>query len=237
MYSTAMTSKFEIQDPSSHLETLKKNIVQNSLLVRALIQDILGCRTSLSLLNELNEMGRSKLAELRTNIENLELYARDTADKKLMTEVESHRQQLTSTLKAFKEANFASLFAIEKAQREELHKKTNDEDENTLRNRKKTDKSGLLKMSTGVTDQLLSISRQLADTTQRSQDTLDSLVTTSSTVKGTQDELQNTAGTISQSGKLLKKYGRREFTDKIIMFLAFLFFIACVFYIIQKRLF
>lgn len=58
-----------------------------------------------------------------------------------------------------------------------------------------------------------------------------------SLLQGTQLELQNTAGSISQSSKLLKKYGRREFTDKVIMFFAFLFFLAVCLYIVQKRLF
>lgn len=46
-----------------------------------------------------------------------------------------------------------------------------------------------------------------------------------------------TSGVISQSGKLLDKYGRRDLTDKILMFFAFAFFLSCVVYIIQKRLF
>ncbi|XP_059050110.1 vesicle transport protein SEC20 [Achroia grisella] len=129
------------------------------------------------------------------------------------------------------------MFAIEKALKEELLKPSAPE-ESAVRNRKKTlDRDGLLKMSTGVTEQLMSISRQLADTTQRSQITLDSLVSSSSTVHGTQSELRNTASSISQSSKLLTKYGRREFTDKIIMFFAFLFFLAVCLYIVQKRLF
>lgn len=44
-----------------------------------------------------------------------------------------------------------------------------------LPNRQRKDKAGLAKMSTNVTDQLLSISRNLADTTQRSAETLETL--------------------------------------------------------------
>lgn len=127
------------------------------------------------------------------------------------------------------------MLSIEKGWKEELlQPKT---EETALRQRQKRDKEHLVKMSSNVTEQLLSISRQLADTTKRSADTLDALVTSSDTVSGTQEELKVTSGTISQSGKLLAKYGRREFTDKILMFFAFIFFIACVFYIVQKRLF
>jgi protein transport protein SEC20 len=46
-----------------------------------------------------------------------------------------------------------------------------------------------------------------------------------------------TGSVIDQSGKLLAKYGRREFTDKVLLLFAFAFFLACVLYIVQKRLF
>lgn len=139
-------------------------------------------------------------------------------------------------MEAFRNANIKSMLAIEKANKESLLKKTTD-DETTLRQRQKRDKTGLVKMSTSMTDQLLSISRQLADTTQRSAMTLDTLATSSNNVQGTQEELMATSSTIGQSGKLLAKYGRREFTDKVLLFFAFAFFVACVVYIIQKRLF
>lgn len=52
-------------------------------------------------------------------------------------------------LKEFKEANISSMFAIEKAQRENLLKSPNGE-ESIIRNRKKkADRDSLLKMSTG----------------------------------------------------------------------------------------
>lgn len=62
-------------------------------------------------------------------------------------------------------------------------------------------------------------------------------VNSSGNVQGIQDELQTTGSVITQSGKLLAKYGRREFTDKVLLLFAFNFFLACVLYILQKRLF
>jgi hypothetical protein len=59
----------------------------------------------------------------------------------------------------------------------------------------------------------------------------------SSNVQGTEEELKTTGSVIMQSRKLLDKYGRREFTDKFLLLFAFAFFLACVLYIIQKRLF
>ncbi|XP_049867004.1 vesicle transport protein SEC20-like [Pectinophora gossypiella] len=222
--------------PDVTFQNYVQRLAKYNFQIKALIQDILECRDSMEALNELNEKGRAKINLLRDELENLELYGRESGDQKYAVELESQRHLLAGLLKEFKDANISSMFAIEKKQRQELLKPAESEDSN-VRNRKKVDRDGLLQMSTGVTDQLLSISRQLADTTQRSQHTLDSLVSSSSTVQSTQSELENTAGTISQSSKLLKKYGRREFTDKVIMFFAFLFFVAVCLYIVQKRLF
>lgn len=101
----------------------------------------------------------------------------------------------------------------------------------------KHQQSSLAYQQDSVTEKMLAISRHLSETTQRSAATLETLVSSSANVVGTKDELQNTAGSILQSKKLLKKYGRREWTDKILVFFAFFLFIAVVLYIVQKRLF
>ena len=38
-----------------------------------------------------------------------------------------------------------------------------------------------------------------------------------------------------QGRKLISKYGRRETTDRFLIFFAFAFFWACVFYVLRKR--
>ncbi|KAL4714082.1 hypothetical protein ACJJTC_008436 [Scirpophaga incertulas] len=227
----------KLENPDLTYQHYVKKLAKYHFHVKAIIQDILECRDSMESLNELNEKGRVMINQLRDELESLELYGRDSGDTTYIIELESQRHLLAGLLKEFKQANISTMFAIEKAQREELLKPTEADDSGVKQRKKKLDRDGMLKMSTGVTEQLLSISRQLADTTQRSQDTLDTLVSSSSTVHGTKTELQNTASTISQSGKLLTKYGRREFTDKVIMFFAFLFFVAVCLYIVQKRLF
>ncbi|RVE54792.1 hypothetical protein evm_000559 [Chilo suppressalis] len=227
----------KLENPDVIYQNYVKKLAKYHFQVKAIIQDILECRDSMESLNELNEKGRAMINQLRDELESLELYGKDSGDQKYVVELESQRHLLAGLLKEFKDANISTMFAIEKAQREELLKPQENDESGLKQRKKKVDRDGLLKMSTGVTEQLLSISRQLADTTQRSQDTLDNLVSSSSTVHGTQSELENTASTISQSSKLLTKYGRREFTDKVIMFFAFLFFLAVCLYIVQKRLF
>lgn len=53
---------------------------------------------------------------------------------------------------------------IEKGSKEELLKHSK---ENEIRQRQKRDKESMVKMSSNVTDQLLNISKQLADTTKQ----------------------------------------------------------------------
>lgn len=195
------------------------------------LQDILVFRGSLQDLEILNEAGRAKLSQLRKCIEKLDDWARDENDPHLSSDVDAHRDQFSKTLQAFRKANISTMLEIEKSDKAELFTMKPDAE---LRHRSKT---SLISQQEGVTERMLSISRNLADTTSKSAATLESLAQSSSTVDDTSHELHNTAGSIQQSGKLLNKYGRREMTDKILLFLAFFFFLACVFYIVQKRLF
>lgn len=142
------------------------------------------------------------------------------------------------TLQAFRKANISTMLEIEKLDKQELYENAiGTETELRHRGTTKHSRSSLIGQQDTVTDRMLSISRHLSETTQKSAATLETLVASSVNVKGTRDELQNTAGTITQSGKLLNKYGRRECTDKVLLFFAFAFFLACVIYIVQKRLF
>lgn len=220
------------------LDLVRQEIVNNNLQVKAIIQDIQNCTESTELLNDLNAKGRAKIVALRSSIERLEgLAFQEPVEKRkleLYSEIESHKSQLTITLAAFRNANVVSACVIDRMAKEDLFGMS-EEQQSALRKRR--DKQTMIKMSGGVTDKLLSISRHLAETTQKSADTLDTLITSSDKVTGTKDELEHQQQVIVQSGKLLGKYGRREVTDKALLVLAFAFFLACVFYILQKRLF
>ncbi|XP_051157792.1 vesicle transport protein SEC20 [Leptopilina boulardi] len=219
------------------IETIRQEIVKNHLEVTALIQDIQQCTGPLEFLNELNAEGRGKIASLRSSIDRLvnatELEINEKKKSELLVEIENHRAQMSTTMKAFRKANVISSCVIDKMSRDDLLA-SSEEQQDFLRKRR--DKKSLVDTSSQVTDKLSSISRQLAETTQRSADTLESLITSSEKVTGTERELVDQRQVIVQSGKLLGKYGRREITDKILLALAFAFFLACVGYILQKRL-
>lgn len=217
---------------TSKASTVKSlNITEDAVFSSFSFKDILIFRGSIQELETLNEAGRGKLSQLRKCIEKLDDWARDENDPQLSKDVDSYREQFSRTLQAFRKANISSMLEIEKSDKAELFTMTPDTE---LRQRTKT---SVISQQESVTERMLNISKNLAETTQKSAATLDSLVQSSSTVEDTNDELLNTGGTIQQSGKLLNKYGRRETTDKILLFFAFIFFLACVFYIVQKRLF
>nr|CAI5842721.1 unnamed protein product [Callosobruchus analis] len=157
---------------------------------------------------------------MRKSIDRLSDIAKDTRDNELIKELALQREQLASTMDTFKKANLKAMLSIENAAKEDLLKST--AKPNTLRQRQVHNRDK---------------DTQLAETTQRSAATLHTLAASSDSVLGAQEELKVTSGAIGQSGKLLAKYGRREFTDKVLVCFAFIFFLACVLYIMQKRLF
>lgn len=140
------------------------------------MQDIQQCTGPLELLIELNAEGRAKIAALKTSIDKLASVAeREPSEKKktdLLTQVDTYKQQLNTSLAAFRKANVVSVCVIDKLAKEELLSMP---EEKQAAVRRKRDKQSLANTSNQLSDKLLSISRHLAETTQRSADTLDTL--------------------------------------------------------------
>ncbi|KAK9505273.1 hypothetical protein O3M35_009364 [Rhynocoris fuscipes] len=223
-----------MEDNIVDTDQLQKEIIQHDLALKSLIQEIQDCNGSAEDLNALNAEGRAKLNLLRSLIDQLESIGNEEQNADIQIAASNHREQYYSTYSQFRKANVASLLSIEKMEKDELFQTSG---EAVLKNRKKKDKANLVKMSSGITEQLLSISRHLADTSKLSADTLDTLVNSSTTVTGTRSELMETRTALSQSGKLLAKYSRRQLTDKVILFLGFSLFFFVVLYIVKKRVF
>ena len=125
---------------------------------------------------DLNAEGRAKIAALRNSIQKLAALTKTEANevkkKDLISKLDNYNGQLKVALAAFSKANVVSACVIEKLAREELTC-VSEEQQNAVRKRK--DKKYLTETSNKVTDRLLSISRHLAETTQRSATTLDTL--------------------------------------------------------------
>lgn len=98
-------------------------------------------------------------------------------------------------------------------------------------------KDTLANEASAITDNLRAVSRMLADQVSQSEHTLHSLVNSSAVATETHEEFKTMGNVLVHSKKILMKYGRREVTDKVLIFLALAFFFACVIYVVMKRLF
>ncbi|XP_037088533.1 vesicle transport protein SEC20-like [Pollicipes pollicipes] len=218
------------------LEDITRDVVTTDIRIKAQIQAIQSCDTSLEDLEPLNEAVRADLASQRRLVERLEAAAsqpgREHERAQLQQQADTYGQQLTGQLLQLRRANVTAQLNIEKRNTTELFGRRPD----SAQARQRLGREQLSKMSSQVTDNLMSINRKLAEQVERSKGTLDVLVNSSDKVGETHDELKNVGGAIGQSRKLLNKYGRRELTDTTLFILAFAFFFACVLYVVKKRL-
>lgn len=82
-----------------------------------------------------------------------------------MNQLKCHvKKHVFSSMDAFKKANLKAMLTIEKQSKEELLKNVK---ENEVRQRQKRDKESMVKTSSKVTEQLLNISKHLANTTHQ----------------------------------------------------------------------
>ncbi|CAD5208921.1 unnamed protein product [Bursaphelenchus xylophilus] len=88
-----------------------------------------------------------------------------------------------------------------------------------------------------TTGSLNSLVRRMGDEVKLSEQTTTILSQSSGMLSDTQGHMGTIGQTIRASGKLLHKYGRREFTDKILLMLALLLYFGVCIYILRKRVF
>ncbi|KAG7241826.1 hypothetical protein INR49_024796 [Caranx melampygus] len=198
--------------------------------------DINECTGPQSKLTELNADVKKSFHNLRQRIQDLEQMAMEQdkeSDKQaLISQVEGHKKQMLSNQTAWRKANLASKLSIDNMEKQAL---LNGSD-STVRQRKMT-KEGLAQTTSDITENLMSISRMMAQQVQQSEETITSLATSSRTIQETNEEFKTMTGTIQLGRKLITKYNRRELTDKLLIFLALALFLATVLYILKKRLF
>ncbi|XP_004073451.1 vesicle transport protein SEC20 [Oryzias latipes] len=220
-----------------HVRLCEQEILKYDLEIKALIQDISECSGPPSKLTELNGDIKKCFHNLRSRIEDLKQTALEQdklSDKQtFMLQVEGHQKQMLSNQTAWRKANLASKFSIDNTEKQSLLINGTD---NTARQRKLT-KEGLAQTTSDITENLMSISRMMAQQVQQSEESITSLATSSKTVQETNEEFKAMTGTIHFGRKLITKYNRRELTDKLLIFLALALFFATVLYILKKRLF
>uniref|UniRef100_A0A8C6UQZ7 BCL2 interacting protein 1a n=1 Tax=Neogobius melanostomus TaxID=47308 RepID=A0A8C6UQZ7_9GOBI len=219
-----------------HVRICEQEILKYDLEIKALIQDITHCDGPHCRLTELNTDVKKSFHNLRLRIQDLEQMAMEQdkeSDKQaLIIQTEGHRKQMLSNQTAWRKANLASKLSIDNMEKQAL---LNGAD-SAVRQRKLT-KEGLAQTTSSITENLMSISRMMAQQVQQSEETVTTLATSSKTVNETNEEFKAMTGTIQLGRKLITKYNRRELTDKLLIFLALALFLATVLYILKKRLF
>ncbi|KRX21853.1 Vesicle transport protein SEC20 [Trichinella nelsoni] len=83
---------------------------------------------------------------------------------------------------------------------------------------------------------LTSLLNKMNDTVQQSELTLNKLTASSTALRDATYEMHGMSSLIHTSGKLLKKYKRRQFSDRFIIFICFGIFLLSAVYIVQIRL-
>lgn len=219
-----------------HVRICEQEILKYDLEIKALIQDIIECTGPHSRLTELNTEVKKRFHSLRLRIQDMEQTAMEQdkeSDKRaLVGQIEGHRKQMLSNQTAWRKANLASKLSIDNMEKQALLNGT----DSAVRQRNMT-KESLAQTAGSITENLMSISRMMAQQVQQSEDTATTLATSSKTIQETNEEFKTMTGTIQLGRKLITKYNRRELTDKLLIFLALALFLATVLYILKKRLF
>ncbi|XP_041368648.1 vesicle transport protein SEC20-like [Gigantopelta aegis] len=212
-----------------------QEIVKLDLEVKAIIQDIRDYAKTSDVLDDFNIRARERLSKLRKKVDELEQLGREqdkASDKDaILKNVENHRKNVSSTITSLRQANLSTQLQIEKYSKEQLLSGGSQ-----LRNRGHGNKESLAKQAGDISESLVSLNRMMQGQLEQSQQTIGLLVSSSKTVSETQDEFRSMGGHIKNSRRLLTKYGRRELTDRLLIFLALVFFFSSVLYIVKKRL-
>ncbi|TRY76569.1 hypothetical protein TCAL_00133 [Tigriopus californicus] len=233
---------------SEQVRQVQEEIVKLNLKLKELTEAFAAVRHDADM-EDLNGQVRSRLSQFRSLIDQLrrlaEAQSHLEAQAMLMADVENHSQSLITSQRQFRQANLQCIQQLERRTQDQLMSSSSSSSPGrgpgpelgggVRARRPVTSRDELLQENGQATDHLASISRQLAATVQRSAHTVEELAISSQTVSETQGEFNEMGSVIGQSRKLITKYGRRETTDRVLIFFAFAFFFACVFYILRKR--
>ena len=92
------------------------------------------------------------------------------------------------------------------------------------------------KVAENVTESLMELRQIMHSQVKRSEDTMGTLVNSSVQLGGTKNEMETIGANVQAGSGLISKFKRREFTDKVLIFLGLVLFFGVVLYILKKRL-
>ncbi|KAK8768952.1 vesicle transport protein Sec20 isoform X2 [Amblyomma americanum] len=221
---------------SANTETsFLQELLKLDLRVKNCIQDIQNDCDSREQFNAINLEAAESMQKFKKTLEALKSFAKEqdkTEDReRLLRKVDDCVLGMKLNINALRKASLAVEKSIDDQYRERLLSGGH------VKQRGRADKETLLRSTSGMTENLFTISRLMADQVKHSENALDLLVNTSTVITESQEESRQMSSAILQSKKLLSKYGRREMTDRVLIILALLFFFACVLYVLKRRLF
>ncbi|XP_045623796.1 vesicle transport protein SEC20-like [Procambarus clarkii] len=229
------------QDDQMYVNVVKQDIVKYDVTVKSLIQEIRDHSGSQAELDDIGSLVRSRICQLREQIDELKRLAQEQDSEvdriALAEEAAKSDKMLQDNHRAFRNALLASQLAINQRSKDELFTNTelSEEGEAGIRQRDRMSREMLMKKSSQLSDDLLTVTRLIRDNTEKSRTTVDKLVEGSQTIGTTQEELKTMGSVISQGRKILNKYGRRENTDKLLIFLGLVFFFASCLVVLRNR--
>ncbi|KAK6744470.1 hypothetical protein RB195_011277 [Necator americanus] len=145
---------------------------------------------------------------------------------------ERHSKELTENQQQLRTATIHARKTINESARSSLFESTSDGPE---RKKRQMGEKNLKEDAMKTTERLSELLSRMGEQVTQSEQTMDSLVHSSSVLAQTHKEFESHAGYIQTGSKLLSKYERRELTDKILVTIALIFYLAVIYYILQKR--
>ncbi|XP_076068117.1 vesicle transport protein SEC20-like isoform X2 [Oratosquilla oratoria] len=166
------------QDDQVYISVVKQDIVKYDVTLKSLVQEIRECKCNQAELDELVLQIRTRMNYLREQIAELKRLAQeqDSEEAKagLNDEVSRCEKLLQDNHKSFRNATLAAQLAINQRTKDELLNEE-DVDDNKLRNREKMSRDMMLKKSSQLTDDLLTVTRLIKENTDKSGKTVDQL--------------------------------------------------------------
>jgi len=230
------------RDESVYISVVRQDIVKLDVTIKGLIQEIRGHAGSQAELDDLGAFVRSKITALRDQIDELKRLAQeqDAGEDRLALseEVSKCEKTVQDIHKSFRNAILTAQLTMNSRDKDELiGLNSNDPEEKlgNIRSRNRITREMMIKKSSQLTDDLLSVTRLIRDNTEKSTKTVDRLVESSQTIGETREELKTMGSVVIQARKILNKYGRRENTDKLLIFLGLVFFLASCLVVVRNR--
>ncbi|KAL1232217.1 Vesicle transport protein [Trichinella spiralis] len=151
--------------------------------------------------------------------------------------VTTYRIELENNIQSLREAILVASQNADNYERELLFSRYNDDAcTEILRKRRINEKKRNVSEARQLQSSLTSLLDKMNDTVQQSELTLNKLTASSTALRDATYEMHGMSSLIHTSGKLLKKYKRRQFSDRFIIFLCFGIFLLSAAYIVKIRL-